>query len=111
MTTPIAQREIDAVTRSQTPSQRSSSPGISTLASERLRLPMSLSRNRQTKRIVNDARKTEKKLPATPSTAEIASGTVFDLLRAVLDVLRRARVAEPRQLARVLQLLHRRGSS
>ena len=38
ITTPIAQREIDVVTRSQTPSHRSSSPGISTLASARFRI-------------------------------------------------------------------------
>ena len=73
-TTPIAQREIDVVTRSQTSSQRSSSPGMSTLASARLRFTMSLSRNRQMKRIVNAARNTPKKLPAMPSTPEIASG-------------------------------------
>ena len=36
---------------------------------------MSLSRKRQMKRIVKLARKTPKKLPAMPSTAEIASGT------------------------------------
>ena len=35
--TPIAQREIVSVTRSQTSSQRASSPGMSTLVSERLR--------------------------------------------------------------------------
>ena len=74
-TTPIAQRDTDSVTRSHTPSQRSSSPGMSTLASERFRFVMSVSRKRQMKRIVNAARKTEKKLPAMPSTAEIASGT------------------------------------
>ena len=38
-------------------------------------LPMSINRNRQTKRIVNAARKTLKKSPAMPSTALIASGT------------------------------------
>ncbi len=96
ITTPIAQREIDAVTCSHTPSQRSSSPGMSTLASERFRFPMSLSRNRQTKRIVNAARKTEKKLPAMPSTAGIAFGTSLrDLLSALLDVAGGTRVAEP----------------
>ena len=36
---------------------------------------MSLSRNRQTKMTVKQMRKPEKKLPAIPSTAEIASGT------------------------------------
>jgi hypothetical protein len=46
-----------------------------TLASERLRLTMSLSRNRQMKRIVKAARKIPKKLPAMPRTAETASGT------------------------------------
>ena len=35
--TPIAQREIVSVTRSQTSSQRASSPGMSTLVSARLR--------------------------------------------------------------------------
>ena len=74
-TTPIAQREIEVVTLSQTPSQRSSSPGIKTLPSARFRFAMSLSRNRQTKMTVKQMRKAEKKLPAIPSTAEIASGT------------------------------------
>ena len=81
-TRPIAQRETDAVTRSQTSSQRSSSPGMSTLASERLRFAMSVSRKRQMKRIVNPARKTAKKSPAIPSTAEIASGTDADTFSA-----------------------------
>ena len=75
MITPIAQRETDSVTRSQTLSQRSSSPGIRTLPSARFRLAMSVRRNRQMKRIVNAARKIEKKSPAMPRTAEIASGT------------------------------------
>jgi hypothetical protein len=73
-TTPIAQREIELVTRSHTLSQRSSSPGISTLASERFRFVTSVSRKRQMNRIVNAARKMEKKSPAMPSTPEIASG-------------------------------------
>ena len=72
--TPIAHREIVSVTRSQTRSQRSSSPGRRTLVSERLRFPTSVSRKRQMKRIVKPARKTVKKLPAMPSTDEIASG-------------------------------------
>ena len=74
-TTPIAQRETASVTRSQTGIQRASSPGMSTLASERFRFAMSESRNRQMNRIVKPARKTLKKSPAMPSTAEIASGT------------------------------------
>ncbi len=74
-TTPIAQRDTDSVTRSHTASQRSSSPGISMLASARFRLPMSVSRKRQMKRIVNAARKMLKKLPAMPSIALMASGT------------------------------------
>ena len=99
-TTPIAQRETESVTRSQTPSQRSSSPGISTLASARFRWSMSVSRKRQMKRIVKQARKTPKKPPAIPSTAEIASGAwIDDLLRAFLDVPaaapRRATTARP----------------
>ena len=36
---------------------------------------MSVKRKRQMKRIVNAPRKTEKKVPPMPSTAEIASGT------------------------------------
>ena len=48
------------------------------------------------KRIVNPARKTVKKSPAMPSTAEIASGTDTETcLRPLLHVLRRPRVAEP----------------
>ena len=74
-TTPIAQREIEVVTRSQTSSQRSSSPGISTLPNARFRFAMSLSRKMQMKMIVKAMRKPEKKSPAMPSTAEIASGT------------------------------------
>ena len=75
MISPIAQRETDSVTRSHTPSHRASSPGISTLPSDRLRFAMSLSRKRQMKRIVNAARKSEKNPPAIPRTAEIALGT------------------------------------
>src|SRR4029453_18430939 len=78
--TPIAQRETDSVTRSQTPSQRSSSPGMSRLATARLRLSTSHRKKRQMKRIVNPARKTSKKSPAIPRTAEIASGTDADVL-------------------------------
>ena len=74
-TTPIAQREIEVVTFSQTPSQRSSSPGISTLASARFRFATSLSRNMQMKMIVKQMRKPERKPPAMPSTPAIASGT------------------------------------
>ena len=81
-TRPIAQRETKVVARSQTESQRSSSPGMSTLASDRFRLAMSLSRKTQMKMSVNPARKTEKKLPAMPSTAEIASGTEAAILSA-----------------------------
>ena len=48
------------------------------------------------KRIVKLARKTPKKLPAMPRTAETASGTETETCWcAVLDVLGRARVAEP----------------
>ncbi len=72
--TPMAHREIVSVTRSQTVSQRSSSPGMRTLVSERLRFPTSVSRNRQVKRIVKPAMNTVKKPPAMPSTDEIASG-------------------------------------
>ena len=74
-TTPIAQREIVFVTRSQTFSQRTSSPGISTLPKACFSLTMSLRRNRQMKMIVKVTRNAEKKPPAMPSTAEIASGT------------------------------------
>ena len=74
-TTPIAQREIEVVTRSQTPSQRSSSPGMSTLPSARFMFAMSLSRNTQMKMIVKTTRKPEKMSPAKPSTPAIASGT------------------------------------
>ena len=95
-TTPIAQREIEVVTRSQTPSQRSSSPGISTLASARFRFATSLSRNMQMKMIVKAARKPAKKSPAMPSTAEIASGTDAETFSAPgLHVLGGAAVAEP----------------
>ena len=80
--TPIAQREIVAVTRSQTPSHRSSSPGISTLPSDRLSLPTSVSRKRQMKMIVKAARKSPKKSPAMPSTALIVSGTETETLSA-----------------------------
>ena len=48
---------------------------MSTLASARFIFAMSLSRKMQMKRIVKAARKIEKKLPAMPRTAEIASGT------------------------------------
>ena len=50
------------MTRSQIASQRSSSPGMSTLASARFIFAMSLSRKMQMKMIVKAARKTEKKL-------------------------------------------------
>ena len=54
------------------------------------------------KRIVNAARKTEKPAPATPSTAEIASGThCADVLRPLLHVLRGPGVAERRELVRL----------
>ena len=46
-----------------------------TLPSARFRLAMSVSRNKQMKRIVKAARKIEKKPPAMPRTAEIVSGT------------------------------------
>jgi hypothetical protein len=58
--------------RDHTSSQRSSSPGASTLAGEHLRFATALSRKRQMKRIVKPARQIEKKSPAMPSTAEIA---------------------------------------
>ena len=67
---------------------------------------MSLSRNRQTKMIVKQMRKAEKKLPAIPSTAEIASGTDAEiLLGSRLHVPGRPAVAEPGQLVRCAQLL------
>ena len=80
--TPIAQREIVSVTRSQTVSQRSSSPGRRTLVSARLRFPTSVSRKRHVKRIVKLAMKTVKKPPAIPSTDEIASGIETDICSA-----------------------------
>ncbi len=70
------------MTRSQTASQRWSSPGMSMLASERLRLAMSLSRKRQMKRIVKAARKMLKKSPAMPSMASIVSGTDVETVSA-----------------------------
>ena len=78
-TTPIAQREIAVVTRSQTSIQRTSSPGISTLPSARFRFATSLSRKMQVKRIVKQMRNAVKKPPAMPSTAEIASGTAAEI--------------------------------
>ncbi len=80
--TPIAQREIVSVTRSQTVSQRASSPGRRTLVSARLRFPTSVSRKRHVKRIVKPAMKTVKKPPAIPSTDEIASGIETDICSA-----------------------------
>jgi hypothetical protein len=74
-TTPIAQRETDSVTRSHTSSQRSRSPGMSTLPSARFMFSTSAMKKRQMKRIVNPARNTPKKSPAMPRTAEIVSGT------------------------------------
>ena len=77
-TTPIAHREIEVVTRSQTSSQRTSSPGISTLPNAAFSLTTSVSRNMQMKMIVKATRKMETKSPAMPSTAEIASGTAAE---------------------------------
>src|SRR5215207_1096106 len=74
-TTPTAQRDTAWVTRSHTSSQRVSSPGLSTLASERFRFPTSVSRKRHVKSTVKPATKIVKKSPAMPSRAEIASGT------------------------------------
>ena len=66
------------MTRSQTSSQRVSSPGISTLPSARFRFATSLSRKMQVKRIVKQTRNPVKKSPAMPRTAEIASGTAAE---------------------------------
>ena len=81
-TTPIAQREIEVVTCSQTPSQRWASPGMSTLPSARFMFAMSLSKNMQMKMIVKAMRKREKKSPAMPSTPVIASGTAAETFSA-----------------------------
>jgi hypothetical protein len=107
-TTPIAQREIDSVTRSQTPSQRSSSPGMRTLASDSFSFAMSVSRKRQMKRIV---KRGEEHAEEAPRDAEDCRDGVRnrrrDVLGALLHVLGRAGVAEPGELARVAELLHR----
>ena len=66
---------------------------------------MSDSRKRQVKRIVNAAMKSEKPAPATPSTAEIASGTHSETFSApLLHVVRGPRIAEKRELVRLLQI-------
>ena len=103
-TTPIAHRDTETVTCSQTLSQRASSPGISTLASARLSRSMSVSRKMQMNMIVKHARNTPKKPPAMPSTAEIASGTETEICWAPSWRFPPAPGVEPRQLTRVLQL-------
>ena len=93
--TPIAQREIDVVTRSQTPSQRSSSPGISTLPSARLSFPTSVSRNRQMKMIVKRRGRRKEVAGDAEHGPDRVRHRGRDLLGAGLHVLGGAAVAEP----------------
>ncbi len=106
--TPIAHRETDSVTRSQTPSQRSSSPGMSTLASDRLRFVTSLRRKRQMKSTVKAVRKIVKK---SARHAEHGRDRVRNrsgcAVRPGLNVPADPRVAEPRELVRRAELLDR----
>ena len=104
--TPIAHRETDSVTRSHTASQRSSSPGMSTL--------------RQGALDVADVRQQEEagEEDREPGDEDREAGArqpehggdrvgypLRHVVRALLHVLRGPGVAEKRELARLAQLL------
>ena len=103
-TTPIAQREIEVVTRSHTPSQRSSSPGMSTLPSARFMFAMSLSRNMQMKMTEKAMRKPEKSRLRCRHARDRVRHRRRDLFGARLNVLGRPGVAQPRELVGHAQL-------
>ena len=75
--TPIAQREIVVVMRSQTLKVVSRDSGGRTLATASLIFGMSTSRKIATKTTVKMPRAKEKTFPATPTSAESAVGMVF----------------------------------
>ena len=104
--TPIAQRETDSVTRSQTASHRASSPGASTLAEGALHVA---DVRQQEEAREEDRERGDEDREAGAGQPEHAGDRVGHplgkVLRALLHVLRGSRVAEERELARLAQLL------
>ena len=71
-------------------------------------LPMSDSRKRQVKRIVNAAMKSEKPAPGhSEHGGDRVGHPLRDVLRALLHVVRGPRIAQKRELVRLLQILRR----